>query len=70
MAAVTAVATLAEAATALAADAARLRTAIADVWTRQRAITERFADASNTPDERQIDEELETLKTARLNRAN
>ena len=69
-AAITAVASLAEAANALAADAERLRTAIADVWTRQRAVTDRFADASNTPDERRIDEELETLKAERLNRAN
>ena len=69
-AAVAAVFAFTETTTALAEDADRLRTAIADVWTRQRAVTDRFAEASMTPDERTIDEELETLKAERLNRAN
>ncbi len=65
-----AVAASIEAANVLASDADRLRTAIADVWLRQRALTGRFADASVTPDEATIDEELETLKAARQTRAN
>jgi phage shock protein A len=55
---------------ALQADAERLRSAIADVWLRQRALTNRFGDAIVAPDEATIDQELDSLKAARLARAN
>ena len=69
-AATQAVAALSDATTAIAADAERLRAAIADVWTRQRAVTNRFADGGTAPDECTIDEQLISLKAARQTRAN
>jgi len=55
---------------ALHADAERLRCAIADIWLRQRALTDRFGDAIVAPDDATIDQELDSLKAERLARAN
>ena len=52
------------------AEALRLRSAIGEVWTRQRALADQFGDHSSAPDETAIDAALDHFKAARLSRPN